>query len=143
MLNLFKGDDKGQTFRFLTAELFFKENNPNGYCTYEEFNYYLKCFNRSEAARLGKIFRVTSEGAHLNNGLAKSFDKTDGTELLWFRFQHAKQTFAPLSISYNAALVRFFKDYQLGKIKPKFELEELITVSGYPEFSKQFQNSEF
>lgn len=129
-LNYFKKKSTQSGNQSLSANLFFKDNNVNGILSKEEFVNYINSFDQKDALHLDRALNAASEGAYLNSQLKPSFDKLSGESILWLRFEHAKQQFPVLRIPYHEEMHRFFRDYQLGKITPSFDLDELMAESG-------------
>lgn len=114
----------------LTAALFFTDNNLNGYFSKEEFTNYLGGFDQTDAIHFDRSVEAASDGANLNSQLKPSTDKMDGSPILWLRFAHAKQQFPVLRIPHHEGMQRFFRDYQIGKITPNFDLDALMVEAG-------------
>lgn len=114
----------------LSARMFLKENNVNGFLSKQESVNYINSLDQKDALHLDRALNAASEGAYLNSQLKSSFDKLSGEPILWLRFEHAKQQFPVLRIPYHEEMHRFFREYQLGKITPSFDLDELMAESG-------------
>jgi hypothetical protein len=111
------------------ANLFFTDNNVNGYMSKEEFKDYLSGLEVRDFAKFERMFELTNKRFPINNVPIIITDKDDFENVVWLKFKlpNSEQR---LRVVCNDNILRFIRDYQEGKFRNGFSLEELILEAG-------------
>ena len=112
------------------ANLFFTENNVNGYMSKDDFKDYLSGLVVRDFVKFERLFELTNKKFPINNVPVIITDKDDFENVVWLKFKlpNSEQR---LRIVCDEKILRFIKDYQEGKFRNGFSLEELIIEAGY------------
>lgn len=130
MNNLFnRFNAKKEVSSAAKADLFFTENNVNGYMSKESFTNYLSGLQENDFMKFERFLDFTSKMFPINNIPISRVDKYDNEEVIWLKFKLPNAEHR-IRILYDENILRFIKDYQEGKFRNRFTLEELILEAG-------------
>lgn len=111
------------------ANQFFTENNQNGYMSKNELGNYLSGLQEIDFKRFERLFELMSKRFPINNFPVIRPDLRDGENVVWLKFK-LPNALQNLRIVCDENILRFIQDYQEGKFRNGFQLEELITEAG-------------
>ena len=111
------------------ANLFFTDNNVNGYMSKAEFGTYLSGLQEIDFNRFQRMLELTSKKFPINNVPVIRTDNGDHEEVVWLKFKlpNSEQR---LRIVCDENILRFIQDYQEGNFRNAFSFEELIVEAG-------------
>lgn len=111
------------------VNLFFKENNHNGYMTKPEFTEYLNGLQERDFVRFERFLEYTFKRFPINNVPVIKQDPQDSEDVVWLKFKlpNSEQR---LRIICDGNILRFVQDYQEGKFLNGFLFEDLIKEAG-------------
>ena len=119
------GGEKAMTpLNVLTAERFFTENNPNGYCSKPQFLKYLESLNQKAMDEMELFLDYLSQRKALNSLPILKKDRS-GEPYIWcgFKMPNSDQGFKVMTSLEGIA--KFIRDYQAGAFHPMFSLDAL------------------
>lgn len=125
MKNLFQKLEGAQTGRSttLTAKDFFRDNNPKGYFTKQEFIDYATGLVRDEPNQFIDFIEQFQNGARLNSKLQIRNDRS-GRQYVWVEFNYARAS-RGYKVIVSCDILRFIQEYATGQINVDFTTEEL------------------
>lgn len=122
-----KNQKRNNVTNLITAKQFFKDgNNEAGYSFRDNFASLIERLNENQPNDLQSselLFDAMKDGCIINNGHIQRFDHL-GNAYVFPEIQLAKGNHG-LKIQVVDDLQKFIRDYQFGKIKPNFTLQEL------------------
>lgn len=111
------------------ANLFFTENNNIGYMSKEELGNYLNSIQELDFLRLQRAFEYSFKKFPINNFLVKRLDTADSEDVVWCKFK-LPNSVQSIRLVFQEGLMRFLQDYQEGKFRNGFQLDELLQEAG-------------
>jgi|GEM_PF-4863126 len=111
------------------ANLFFTDNNVNGYMSKAEFETYLSGLQEIDFNRFQRLLELTSKKFPINNVPVIRTDSVDHEEVVWLKFKlpNSEQR---LRIVCDENILRFIQDYQEGNFRNAFSFEDLMVEAG-------------
>lgn len=117
----------GGNKRNMSASDFLMEVNPHGYCSRNGLIDYFKDTGEQNLNKFEIALEYIKKGYDINSlPIVQTDDNRQ--EYMWLRFELPKSE-QLIRLIVIERMANFIKDYQQGKIKPDFTLEELYSAT--------------
>ena len=112
------------------ANVFFKENNIDGYKTKEDFKDFVNRLQANDLEKFELLFNYMGKNFPINQVVRMKYDHQTGEMVTWLKFQ-LPNALQNIRIVCDEDILRLIQDYQLGDFQNGYSLEELLIEAGF------------